>query len=484
MSEKTSDKRTYSVDEMMDRLRDGDREKREEGELVTREDGTQVMRVKKRKRRSKQKKEEEAKRRKQASLFRTLALIAIPLALGLGALYLLAKYNSPSFSQDLEATIWEETGARAKMSQLSPKGTVVTANSVQLNWPDGSHLDQFKASGVSGDLSLLSFATGKFRGNELNSKKGFLLTSGRGGRKVAEPKGAVKDLPGFQRYTSDFFSFFFGATNSPFRLVGSKVKLVSTDYSHLLSLTGGDMFAGSWGEIPLKRGTLEFLNDSIRVVSLRFEEEERSLVVSGDLGLKDSIHSLSVEVVEGTIGNVAGFGIGNLFHSDVSEATGTLVFRPWVLSGHEVTIAASPEYLTISNFNFLDVLEGLYGNAQFQAFEFEVENDFEVIRGASGAEIRGLELNELGVLAVKGTVKVVGEQLSGTLRVGLPDHKRLTIRSDQREEFFSKGQLEDGYFWYDVELGGTVEEPTDNFLQILQGGVQESAEDLFDQLTQ
>ena len=484
MNEDTSDKKTYSVDEMMDRLRDGDREKREEGELVTRDDGSQVMRVKKRKRRSKQKKEEEAKRRKKVSIVRTLALVATPLVLGLGIVFLLAKYNSPSFFAEVDATVWEKTGARSKIGKLSPKGTVVTANSVQLNWPDGTYFDQLRVNDVSGDLNPLSYATGKFRGKQLDGKEGFLLTSNRKDRKVTQPKGAAGDLPGFQNYASENFSFFFGKSNSRFRLDGSKVKLVSTNYSRQLYLTGGDLFAGTWGKVPLKRGTLEFLNDTIRVVSLRFEEQGRHLIFSGDLGLKDSVHSLSVEVVEGTVGNVAGAGFENFFDANISEATGTLVFRPWALNSHKVTIAASPKYLTISHFAFLSDLEGLYGDERFRGFEFELEKDFELTRGSQESEIRGLELNELGILAIQGNVKLVGEQLSGTLRVGLPDHKKLTIRDAQRNKLFSKGQLEDGYFWYDIELGGTAKEPTDNFSQFLEEGVQESAEALFEQLTQ
>ena len=485
MSEETSDKKTYSVDEMMERLRDGDREKQKEGELVTRDDGTQVMRVKKRKRRSKQKKEEEAKRKKRISLFRTLSIVTLPLLLGLGIMYLLAKYNSSSFSDDVVATIWSKTGGKAKISRLSPKGTVLSANTVQLNWPDGSYLDRLKAERISGDLNPVSFVTGRLSGTQLDSSTGSLLTSGRKGRKVSEPKGIVKELPGYQRYACDKFSFFFGNTKSAFRLVDSKVKLASTDYSQQLSLTGGKLFAGSWGEVPLKRGTLEFLNDTIRIISLRFEEENRHLIFSGDLGLKDDIHSLSVEVVEGTVGNVTGHGAENLIGADISGATGTLVFQPWAMSSHELTIATSPDYLTISNFAFLEALVGLYGDELFKTFEFETEHDFEIFRGTKESEIRGLELTELGVLAVKGDIKMTGEELSGTLRIGLPDHKKLTIRNKERENFFSKGELQDGYFWYDVVLGGTVQEPTDNFLQYLDGGgVQESAEELFDQLTQ
>ena len=47
MSKRSQDKDTYSVDEMMDRLRQGERESQsqDKGELVTREDGTQALKL-------------------------------------------------------------------------------------------------------------------------------------------------------------------------------------------------------------------------------------------------------------------------------------------------------------------------------------------------------------------------------------------------------------------------------------------------------
>ena len=70
-SESSTDQSNYSVDEMMERLRRGEREKQssEDGELVTREDGTQVMRVRRRKRRSKQPEAEARKKTKRSWKF-------------------------------------------------------------------------------------------------------------------------------------------------------------------------------------------------------------------------------------------------------------------------------------------------------------------------------------------------------------------------------------------------------------------------------
>ncbi|GHC52733.1 hypothetical protein AAFN60_14710 [Roseibacillus persicicus] len=483
MNKNSTEKNTYSVDEMMEKLREGDREKREEGELVTREDGTQVLRVKKRKRRSKQKKEEEAKRRKRNLVLRTFALIAIPLLLGLGIVLQLVRFHSPGFSKGVVAAVWEKTGANAKINRLSPLGTKVTAQSLTLAWPDDSPLEQVKATTVSGDLSLTSFVTGRLGGEELGSEKGYLLTSGRKDRKVSQPKGEAANLVGFKRYTSDNFSFYFGKVNSPFRLENSRVRFIPTAYSRQLHLTGGSLISGSWGEVPLKRGTIEFLENTMRVVSLRFEEEQRHLIFSGDLDLADSFHSLSVEVVEGNVGNVGGYGYERFFESDLAGSTGTLTFRPWNIESHEVTISAKPEYLTLKNLPFLSVLEELYGDARFQNFEFELENSFDIVRSSKGSEIKNLDLLELGILAVKGNLRVEGRELKGNLKVGLNAHKKLSLRNAQRDELFSKGKLESGFFWFDVELSGSVEVPRDNFSSYLQAGPNASDEDLFEQLT-
>lgn len=484
MSKDISDKKTYSVDEMMDSLRDQDREKKEEGELITREDGTQVMRVKKRRRRTKQKKQEAEKRRKRFKIMRVLAVITIPLVLGLGIVVLLASYHSSGFGESVVATLWKKTGASAKISNLSPMGSQVTAKSFSLSWPDGELLEQLKVIDVSGDLNLVSFATGKLKGTELNASQGQLLVSERTDRKVGEPKGEAKKLPGFQRYTCDYFSFYFGSARSPFRLEGSKVRFIPTNYSKQIHLTGGELAAGSWGVLPLKRGTLEFLNETIKVISLRFEDENQHMILSGDLALSDSIHSLTVEAERGTIKTLGGFELDRLFKSQLDGATGTLVFRPWSPASHELTLACEPEYVTLKNFAFLKVLEDLYGDSRFEELEFELEEDFEIIRGSDEVKITGLELFEVGLVAVTGEVIVKGDQLSGKLRVGLPDHKKLSLRATQRKEFFAKGTLEDGFFWFDLEVGGSPSSPTDSFLSYLEGsGRPESTEELFEQLT-
>jgi len=93
----------------MDRLREGERESQShsKGELVTREDGSQALKVRKRKRRTDQSKVKAAKRRKKLAVVKSLFLISIPLILGIAALLLVVRFHSPSFEAGLKGYIYE-----------------------------------------------------------------------------------------------------------------------------------------------------------------------------------------------------------------------------------------------------------------------------------------------------------------------------------------------------------------------------------------
>ncbi|MBK1833819.1 hypothetical protein [Roseibacillus ishigakijimensis] len=484
MSESSSDKKSYSVDEMMEALRDGEREKSREGELVTREDGTQVLRVKKRKRRSKQKKDEIAKKKKRLNIVKTVAAIAIPLVVGLAILLITMRYHAPSFLQGITASVWERTGAHGDLRRLSPLGTRVGASVARLSWPDGHTLETLALSELEGDLNLWSFLTGDLKGQELNANKGFLVVSSRDNRKINPPKGEPIALSGFDRYTSDSFSFFFGRPQSPFRLQDTRVKFVSSDYSQQLILGGGELRAGSWGEVPFKRGTLEFFKDHLKVVSLRFEEPERHLILTGNVHWKDSDHELAVQVVRGTLGNLAGFGLGSLLDSQVANTEGTLRFRSWDPASHLFKVSFAPDLLTLRNLPLQKILSEVYGDPDLEEFEFRPSGEISILRRADGCEISGLDFQDVGRFAFRGSVSVTGGQLGGKLEIGLPDHREINLSRDASQALFAQGRLADGYFWFEVNLSGTVSEPEDDFGQFLgQGATGQSADDLFDQLT-
>ena len=83
MSAAPDEPEKYSIDEMMDRLKSPASESAEEGELVTRADGSQALRVRKRKRRSSQPHKEVNSRSRRARIVQVSAALVLVFAAAL-----------------------------------------------------------------------------------------------------------------------------------------------------------------------------------------------------------------------------------------------------------------------------------------------------------------------------------------------------------------------------------------------------------------
>jgi hypothetical protein len=351
MSEPSSeqDKETYSVDEMMSRLREDERaeEGERESELVTREDGSQALKVRKRKRRTKQEKIEKAKRAKRWGKVKVISLITVPLLAGLALLLLLARYHSPGYLEEVAASVGKATGSNVRIQRLSPLITQVKSPTVLMAWPDGSLLDQLRVTDVSGDLDIFSALGGNLSGSDVNATSGYLISSRREDRKVSPPREGGDALPRFDRFSSSNFSFYFGGMKSVFRLENTNASLSIKDGVRFLSLTGGEVNAAGWGTLPLKRGSLEMGGDVIEVSSLRFASPGQSVLISGEIALVEPTHSLAVEVKKGSLDTFAGSEMGRFFEGPLDGVTGELTFDSWDVRSHQISLSARPGYIAI-----------------------------------------------------------------------------------------------------------------------------------------
>ena len=69
-------------------------------------------------------------------------------------------------------------------------------------------------------------------------------------------------------------------------------------------------------------------------------------------------------------------------------------------------------------------------------------------------------------MMLTGQIVVRDQELSGTLRLGVPEVLMMKSLTEPRYSSFSLPRL--GYCWTDLELSGTIEQPSDNFLRKLQ----------------
>lgn len=484
-SSSEKDKETYSVDEMMARLRDsgGDSQTERDSELVTREDGSQAVKVRKRKRRSKQPAIEKAKRAKQFATVKMISLIAVPLIGVIFLLLLLARYFSPSYQEKVSNSIAAATGANVKMTRMSPMIATLKGTSIAMAWPDGSPLDQVKVTGIAGNLDIFPALAGSLSGADLGSDSGYLIVSNRKDRKVNPPQKEGGAIPKFERLSSESFSFYFGGLKSPLRVDDTSVTYFRKNDVNYFSINGGQLIAPGWGAMAIQQGSFEAADGRVGISSFRLGDGPQSLFVTGSLDWSKPEQRLAVEMQKGTLSSFGGPSLGKLLKGPLDGSKGELRFKSWELRSHEMVFSVLPSYLTLKNFRFLDSLERLYGESIYSEFEFQPTIPFEIARGSDKVEIRNFEAISIGTLGLRGDLQVKDNQLSGKVWLGLPDHRQILIGQSKRKAFLDQATHEDGFFWFEVKLSGSADAPQDNFWDYLQEEEGPSAQELFDQLT-
>ena len=148
MSSSPGEPEKYSIDEMMDRLKSSQSPNPDDGELVTRSDGTKAIRVRRRKRRSSQplKEEKQAVRRVRIVQVTAAMVLVMLAALAVGGAVIYA--NSSPFREALVRKIEQATGATVELEQFRMNPKTANAGGLSLKWPAGNVLESLKLRGT------------------------------------------------------------------------------------------------------------------------------------------------------------------------------------------------------------------------------------------------------------------------------------------------------------------------------------------------
>jgi hypothetical protein len=123
----------YSIDDMMDRLRSrGEGGTDGEAELVTRDDGSQVYRVRKRKRRSQQPKKDKERRKKQFRVVQVVLGVALVALTGAAFVASVLYLNSGAYKDSVIERIRVWTGAEPTVTELRVTPVSAAASSLEL----------------------------------------------------------------------------------------------------------------------------------------------------------------------------------------------------------------------------------------------------------------------------------------------------------------------------------------------------------------
>lgn len=471
------DKDQYSLDDMMKRLRDQEREKEEKGEVVTRSDGTIARKVKRRRRRSDQ---PESKSKKSPVVKKNRLILKVVLGTSLflfallGALFILLKFNSKGYRESTQDKVAEWTGAEVDFDGLKLYPSAVTMSRASLTWPKESYVRELQMTRISGHANPLSFFGAKMGGQEIGGSVGTLSVQLPRGESSVGQNLDADDFPfNFQRYFCESLDINFGegsdlalsGVNSSLRHLGGEGFRVTIDQG-LFNLEGWESFPISNGALDFKEGAMEISNLALEVP--RKENELRSsatINLSGAIQLAEGSESvLNLETNNFPLETLFGDKLGKLVSGNSNETKGQVFYDHGSQSFREIQMEFSAETLTVSRFPFVQTLDELFPNAGFDSLEFDTDISGVFRARSDGFALEQLQMSDQKRINLEGVIFVndAGEirgKMNMWVNRGLinPDPKIKSLPGFQK-----KGEVE-GYAKLTFDLGGTVKLPSDNF---------------------
>lgn len=484
-----SEPEKYSIDQMMDRLKNRPSEDPvQEGELVTRADGRQAIRVRTRKRRSHQPHKEERRIQRRARMIQVSgALILVMLAV-FGAGFAIAFANSSPFREGLVKKITLTSGAETDLQQFRMNPTSANASALNLSWPDGNVLGNLALRGIKAEISPVSFLGKAMVGEEVTASEGTLTLrvpkAGGPTRQILAPEDKAPIR--FKHYSTPKFHLVAGEAGTPniLRMRDAEASFVpenSNERPQLL-LNRGVISIPGWPKLRMDRSHIEFRGDETDIIGMRFKHETDNMgafEVSGTVTpfAVDRPSILEVQLESFLVSGIAGEELGRLFSGRIDTLSSAepnfIAFTP--ASGLVPSLALSATFrnsvsapFEVTGFPFLFGLAQTLDDEWFgrPVFDSEVHG---VLRRAEGAvSIGNLNLESTGRMAIRGNVSMTTDRnLSGQLEVGVAEG---TIKASENQRLDSIfGPPRYGFRWLSLKIGGNATSPADNFKNLYDG---------------
>lgn len=470
----------YSIDDMMDRLRSRG-EGGQEGDtpqLVTRPDGTQVYRVKKRKRRSRQPKKEKEVRQKRSRTVQIIVAAGLVVLLAASFFASLVFLNSSAYRDSIIAKIGAWTGAETKVTQLRVTPVSANADSIELVWPAESMVSELKLNALQGGLNFTKLLGGTWQGSEIASLQGgtLVLRPPTGKEPAfARPEG---NLPFQFRYRSSKFNVRMGEeTSAVFTTRGSEASLEFHDAaasSANLRLEGGTVNVAGWGDFDLELASLQFDGGQMRVGNVRVApagsakgEIEFINLEKVPFDFVGGETKLPVQVADIALTDLLGASFGTLVSTTVEtpdeKQRGEVLIRTSGDSGLSWRIpfrANATADTTAGGFPMFDVLAREVGEAWYLKPRFDLEAKGIAVRDKQKSGIESLVMDARGRLSIGGKIFADAKgNLDGELQVGLPSAAVDGGSQALKQVFHRKGG---GSSWAKIRISGTSKKPMDD----------------------
>ncbi len=478
------DKEQYSLDEMMKALRDKEREKEAQGEVVTRSDGSIARKVKRRRRRSEQPDKVTPEREKKRLLVKVVIAAVLVLALFLAGLFLILMQNSKGHRDKLAAQAAEWSGAEVELKGLKRMPFSVSLKEANFKWDQSYYVRDLALTNIKGDVRFFNYLGARPSGLEIGGKKGRLVLGMPTATNVSSETSESleeEDFPfGFDQYYCNALDVMFG-TDAPIGMSG-----VNTIFSYVggdgyqVTLDEGAFRVDGWDEFSISKGVMRYKGGVLNLKSLSLEhptENKTSLAadleLSGEIFMesgKDSTLKISSEKYP--MGGLIGKELSRFFSGTVVSSTGEVRFTVGDDYFNEVEIELKASSAKMKRLPFLTNLHSLFPDHNLDILEFHEGVTNSPILGTvrvrpEGVAFENFEMSEKGKVSLQGGLIIANDgRIAGRIKIFI---NRFYLSSQDRFKNSPHlvGSDTTGLVSFSFDIGGTVDQPTDTFLQVI-----------------
>jgi len=469
----------YSVEEMMERLKAKPQEENpEQGELVTRADGTQAIRLRKRKRRSRQPHKERSEKKSRYLTLQVSVVLGLIVLTALAAGGLMIYANTAPYREGLIAKASAATGAVISLREVRVSPAGANAAEVGLQWPEGNVLASLDLKAVEAETFLSSFFGKAWTGDELRAREGHVILRApvAGAPTRATPAPEQGPTVSFNRIGISNSRFSLGDPSAPaMELRDAEASFYPTGAGGFpqLQLSRGKVRIPGWPEFRLDRSFMEFRNDEVEVVSLRLldaSDDKGTLILSGSLRPYTAAapSSLAVRMESFPLSGLIGPGPASLVTAtlETHEAANSnfLTIAPGSDAPASLLLAFRATPTSRIEVAKLALLRVLANSLDAPWFERPVFSDIATgtLRRDSEMIYLGLDVQAKGQMGIKGEIEIDADlALGGRLEIGLAE---AFVEANPRNGFsrlFTRSA--DGFRWVTITLAGTATAPLDDF---------------------
>ncbi|NWK57206.1 hypothetical protein HW115_16405 [Verrucomicrobiaceae bacterium N1E253] len=461
---------SVSVDEMMARLKRGNRKKRHseskekrksEGELVTREDGTQAIKVRRRKRRSKQpKKQSQTDPRLKWILLGCFGIGFVLLIVA--SIFIIVKYNGRTFKADTESMICSLSGSQsAELTQLRVTPVSAKANKVDIHWDKHSFIQNASFNNLRADIKATSFFSKNWIGEEIVASTGTLHLQVP--QPSSEPNEATASPPyEFEAYRCNQLSLSFGDQRKAPQIADIEVSLreLANEQKQIV-FSNGTLKIPDWPQMQLASGVLTLKSKSADIEARLVSESSNQ----GEITLKGSLPnntrtaaSLDVSAKNFPMEELLGKEMGRLIQGNIQSRSGSFSYdynkAPEEALSFNLPFNATE--LFMSGLPMFKDLKKLTGETAYARVNF-FNSTGVLMRTAQGLTLSEIDFANSSLLTMEGSIRVNHDgALSGTLKLGVPESY---FEEEVPAPFTGPNS---GFYHIDVKLAGNIRTPSDN----------------------